>query len=202
MLLGFAERSLWRISLPLVICNSFIYIKTALLYVYCSSCTYCMSQGLCASTGRGRSEGLLWQREVSQRSLHYKLGSNLRPQADLGVRYRQRCILQLHMERQWHSNNSHRRDYLTFLGAGGSNVTWFLSRGETTSWFIKRCPAQYLEFPQYIFCTPKWNHCRLHINLIKTYASRWLLLVTRSCQSALRCMSEVQVSWHKSALCV
>lgn len=102
----------------------------------------------------------------------------------------------------WHSNNSHRRDYLTFLGAGGSNVTWFLSRGETTSWFIKRCPAQYLEFPQYIFCTPKWNHCRLHINLIKTYASRWLLLVTRSCQSALRCMSEVQVSWHKSALCV
>lgn len=201
MLLGFAERSLSRISLPLVICNSFIYIKTALLYVHCSSCTYCMSQGLCASTGRG-SEGLLWQREVSQRSLHYKLDSNIRPQADLAVRYRKPCILQLHVERQWHSNSSHRRDYLTFLGAGGSNVTWFWSRGETTSWFIKRCPAQYLEFPQYIFCTPKWNQCRLQINFIKTYASRWLLLVTRSCQSALRCMSEVQVSWHKSALCV
>lgn len=116
----------------------FCYIQRNLSISVCllQHCTYVagiMSQ--CGWLGRG-SEGLLWQREVNQHSVHaafhYKLcwgqqrGSNLRPQADVSW---------VCTEENPHgpaaawsdndtANSSHRRDYLTFLGV--SNVTYFL----------------------------------------------------------------------------
>lgn len=105
------------------------------LYVYCSLCTYVL--GLCSRVGRGRG-GLLWQHEVNQHSVHvafhYELGQTAEDYSSAQIYNNRQTSPESAVTKtpavcscmEWHSNSSHRRDYLTYLGAwGGSNMIYF-----------------------------------------------------------------------------
>ncbi len=158
-------KPLETLSFQLPICNSAIYRRT-----FTNSITVCllqhcahMSRGLCvlcACVGRG-SEGLLWQHEVNQHSVHaafhYKLSQTAEDYSlaqiyDVPRAYgeeKESPVVCSCMEWQWHSNSSHGRDYLTFLGSGGSNVTYFLKWSKNYRLIHQRRSAQSLAFWQF-----------------------------------------------------
>lgn len=173
--LGFPEPSLKRhflfSLLSLILPYTGEPLQTASLYVYCSTAHICprdyvsvcmRGEGEWRVTVAAWGESAFCSRRFSLQTqpncwgLQY--GSNLRRAPSL--RWQKKTVVCSCMEWQWHSNSSHGRDYLTFLGPGGSNATYFLKWSKNYKLIHQRCSAQSLAFWQFLcfFYAPLITH--------------------------------------------